>query len=369
MHTKIVPTRSAARVLWYHENKVEKGVAECITAGNMIKDVDDLTIKEKQFHLERLLTLNDRVSQKVLHIFIDFHESDKIDKDGMRSLVRDYMEGMGWDRQPYLAYVHHDTLHTHLHIVSSRIRWDEPPISISMSNIFKTHKVSRQLEKQYGLYQAGTRIPDEEWRELHPVRALEKGTTSLRATMNAILDFVVPHYNYTNLEEFNAVLTLYRVQANTGAPGGNIRHVGGLVYYPLTEDGKLSGPYIKASHLEQRPTLKKLTAQFEINRGLRQQQEERVTTAVDWVLYDSRLDLDAFKEALGNERISIVLDDKKVWYVDHKARVVHSGESLGHRYDGGGLFERLIPKEIYHQQLKEKLALEPRRGQRISGDL
>jgi hypothetical protein len=370
MHTKIVPTGNHARVLWYHENKVKKGVAECIAAGNMIKDVDDLTVSEKQFHLERLLSLNDRVRQKGLHIFIDFHESDKkIDKPNLQRLVRDYMQGMGWERQPYLAYLHHDTLHTHLHIVSSRIRWDEPPIPFSLSNVFKSYEVSRQLEKQYGLHQAGVRVPDEEWRELHPVQMLEKGTTSQRATMNAILDFVIPQYNYTNMDDLNAVLNLYRVRASTGDPGGTIRQSGGLVYYPLTEDGKLSRPYIKASRLHQRPTLRKLEAQFEINRGLRQQQEERVTTAIDWVLYDSRLDLDAFKEALSGERISLVLDDKKVWYVDHKDRVVHSGESLGHRYDGGGLFERLVPKEIYHQQVKEKLALQTRRGQRISGDL
>jgi hypothetical protein len=373
MHTKIVPTSNLARVLWYHENKVKQGVAECIYAANMIKDVDDLTTREKQFNLERLLTLNDRVRQKVLHVFVAFHESDKIDKPNLRSLARDYMQGMGWERQPWLAYLHRDSLYTHLHIVSSRIRWNEPPIPFSLSNVFKSYAVSRQLEKQYGLYQAGIRIPDEEWRELHPVQALEKGTTSQRATMNAIMDFVIPNYNYTNLEELNAVLELYRVRASTGEPGGTIRQAGGLVYYPLTEDGRLSKPYIKASHLQQRPTLQKLAAQFEINRGLRQQQEERVTTAVDWVLYDSCLDLDAFKEALGNERISLVMDGEtnrqKVWYVDHKDRVVHSGESLGQRYSASGLLERLVPKEVYHQELNERLALHPRRGQRISGDL
>src|ERR1700722_13741389 len=113
MHTKIVAAAKLTRVLWYHENKVKQGAAECIDAGNMIKDVDDLTIKEKQFHIERLLSLNDRVRQKVLHIFIDFHESDKIDKPNLRSLVRDYMGGMGWERQPWLAYLHRDTLYTH----------------------------------------------------------------------------------------------------------------------------------------------------------------------------------------------------------------------------------------------------------------
>jgi len=369
MHTKIVSAVEIARVLWYHEHKVRKGVAECIYAGNMIKDAGDLTVEEKQFHIERLLSLNDRVRQRVLHIFIDFHESDKIEKAEMRSLVRDYMRAMGWERQPYLAYLHQDALHMHLHIVSSRIRWDEAPISLSMSNRFKSYEVSRHLEKRYGLYQAGIRVPDEEWKELHPVQALVKGTTSQLATMNAIMDVVIPHYNYTNLDELNAILQLYRVRASKGEPGGVIRRNGGLVYYPLTEDGRLSRPYIKASRLQQRPTLRKLEVQFEINRELRLKQEERVTTAVDWVLYDTRLDLDAFKEALGNERISLVGDNHQVWYVDHKARIVHSGESLGQRYDASGLFDRLVPKEVYQQELQERLALQPRRGQRISGDL
>jgi hypothetical protein len=369
MHTKLVSAVKIARVLAYHEHKVKKGVAECIYAGNMIKDADDLTLREKQFHFERLLSLNDNIRQKVLHIFIAFHESDKIGTDDMRALVRDYMKGMDWDRQPYLAYLHRDALYKHLHVVSSRIRWDESPIYMYRTNVFKSYEVSRQLEKQYGLYQAGIRVPDEEWRELHPVQTLEKGTTSLHPTMNAIMDLVIPHYNYTNLEELNAVLRLYRVRASTGQPGGLIQQARGLVYYPLAEDGHSTKPYVKASDLLQRPTLQKLEAQFEINRQLRQQQEERVTTVVDWVLYDSRLDLDAFKAALGNERISLVLENKKIWYVDHKDRIVHSGDSLGHRYHSAGLLERLVPREVYHQELKERLALQPRRGQRISGDL
>ena len=366
MHTKIIPAGNVTRVLWYHENKVKKGVAECVLAGNMIKEVDKLTLKEKQFHLERLLSLNDRVRQKLMHIFIDFHQSDKIDKANLQRLVLDYMKGMDWERQPYLAYLHRDSLYTHLHIVSSRIQADGVPIQTSLSNLFKSSELSRQLEKRYGLHQAGIRIPDEEWRELHPVQALEKGTTSQRATMNAILDFVIPQYNYTNLEELNAVLQLYRVRASLGEPGGVIRQHGGLSYYPLTEDGQLSRPYIKASRLEQRPTLKKLTERFEINRGLRQQQEERITTAVEWALYDSRLDLGAFKETLANERISVVHDNNKIWYVDHKARVVHSGDSLGDRYAAKGLIERLVPTEVYQQELKQRLALQQRRGQRIS---
>jgi hypothetical protein len=332
----------------------------------MIKDVDDLTLKEKHYHIDRLLSLNDLVRQKVLHIFISFHETDKIDKDIMRKLSQDYMEGMGWHKQPYLVYLHHDALYTHLHIVSSRIRRDDLPIYMYRSNVLKSYEVSRRLEKEYGLYQAGVRIPDEEWANLHPAQTLEKGVTSLRPTMNAILALVIPQYNYTTLEELNAVLGLYRIRAN---PGENR----GVIYVPLTADGEEIRPYIKASALRQRPTLKVLETKFAANREIRQRQEERVTTAVDWVLLNNPLDLANFKEALANERISVVLERKadqpKIWYVDHQSRSVHTGESLGPRYSTEGLLKRLVPEEVYQQHLKERLALEPRRGQRISGDL
>ena len=56
--------KSVHGVLYYHEQKLKQGVAECLYAGNMIKDARDLTLKDKQFYLQRLESLNDRVEQK-----------------------------------------------------------------------------------------------------------------------------------------------------------------------------------------------------------------------------------------------------------------------------------------------------------------
>ena len=292
----------------------------------------------------------------------------------MRRLAQDYMEGMGWHKQPYLVYLHHDAKYTHLHIVSSRIRRDDTPIYMFRTHVLKSYReVSRQLEKRYGLYQAGVRIPDKEWAILHPPQIVEMGVTSLRPTMNAVLDLVIPHYNYTNLEELNAALSLYRIRASTGQENGRIRKSRGLVYIPLTETGEPTRPYVKASVLRQRTNLNVLLARFAVNREVRQRQEERVTTAIDWVLLNNSMDLATFKETLANERISIVqetkVDKPKLWYIDHQSMTVYSGESLGVRYNAPGLQERLIPAEVYQQQQKERLAQEPRRSQRISGEL
>jgi hypothetical protein len=340
----------------------------------MIKDAADLTLKDKRFHLDRLLSLNENIRQKVLHIFIAFHQTDNIDKEKMRDVSQEYMEGMGWGKQPYLVYLHRDALHTHLHVVSSRIRKDDPPIYMYRTNVLKSYELSRQLEKRHGLYQAGQRIPDKEWASLHPPRTVEMGVTPLRPTMNAVLDLVIPHYNYTNLEELNAVLGLYRIRASMGQRDGLIRQSGGLIYNPLAENGKPMETYVKASALHKRPTLKVIEARFTANRLQRSRQEERVTAAIDWALFGETPDLPAFREQLTAKGISLVLDDTdrqrpRLWFVDHQTRAVYDSESLGTSYTAKAILDRLVPEAIYQQRLQERLTQEPRQGQRISGYL
>jgi hypothetical protein len=369
MHTKIRSSKNLMEVLWYHERKVKKEVAECIYAGNMIKDAEDLTLKEKSYHIERLLSLNDRVEKKVLHTIVSFHTDDHPEKEKLRQLIREYMEGMGWARQPYVAYLHQDTQHLHVHIVSSRICWDGPRIDPSRRVTLKSFELSRRLEDEHGLFQAGRRMPDQEWAEQHPLQVVQLGVTPLRPAINAVLDHVIPHYNYTSLEELNAVLGLYKVKAIVVHDERRTRQHQGIVYAPLDENGVKEHAYLTARVLRQKATLKVLEARFEANRPLREMTRARVITSIDWAMAGKAPSVGEFKSFLEKRQIQVVLRDDQIYYVDQQSQAVLSGTSLGERYSATSILQRCQPENVEQQRLKEQLTEKPRLRHGLPGAL
>ncbi len=370
MHTKIRSSKNLMEVLWYHERKVKNGVAECIYAGNMIKDAEDLSLKEKQYHIERLLSLNDRVEKKTLHVIVSFHTDDHPDKEKLRQLIPEYMEGMGWARQPYVAYLHRDTQHLHVHIVSSRIVFEGQRIDPSRRVTLKSFELSRRLEERHGLFQAGRRMPDQEWAEQHPLQEVQLGVTPLRPAINAVLDRIIPLYNYTSLEELNAVLGLYNVKAILVHDERRIRQHQGIVYAPLDKNGIKEHAYLTARVLRQKATLKVLEARFEANKPGREAIRAQVTTAVDWAMAGKAPSIQAFKTFLEKRRIQVVLDNgPQIYYVDQQSLAVFNGAALGERYGGPSILQRCLPENRQQQRLKEQLNEKPRLRHRLPGAL
>ena len=348
MHTKWNVNRSIRHVLYYHERKVRLGQAECLYAGNMIKDADQLSLREKQFFFERLQSLNDRVERKTLHIFISFPPKESPDNETVRSLGKDYMQGMGLGDRPYLIYRHWDALHDHIHIVTSSIKNDGTKLDIWQGNLMRSYQLSRQLERKYGLYQAGRQMPDEEWARQHPVQKIEYGAMSLKPAINAVVDKVIPTYKYTSLEELNVLLAPYQLKAGRG------------LFYPLNKNGEQEPVCYRASTLRQKPTWENLQGRFEANRELREPFRRKVTTAVDWAMAGKAPTEEGFKALLEKQRIAVVLrkdagKGDRIWYIDQSSRSVFDGEGLGERYTAPSLQQRFTPGTGEEQRLKEQL--------------
>ena len=73
MYAKIRISKNIKNVLYYHEEKISKGQAHCLYAGNFIKDLNDLTWSDKVYHFQRLSSLNDGVRRPIVHISLNFH--------------------------------------------------------------------------------------------------------------------------------------------------------------------------------------------------------------------------------------------------------------------------------------------------------
>jgi hypothetical protein len=376
MHIKQKSSLSLEREIHYHEQKVAQKQAVCLLAVNMLKEADQLTIREKQFFLERLQSLNDGVKRKTLQIFQSYHKDDVLDDNKMRKITREFMNEMDLGNQPYLVYRHWDTPHPHAHIVTTNIRPDGTRINLWGAEWLKSMRLARTLEQKYELYRAGQRIPDDEWARRYPAQKLVYGVTELKPTMNAILEAVLPNYKYTTLEELNMLLRPYQMKASRGKEDGVIYKRQGLIYILLNGQGQHENTYIKASTLRCKPTLRNLQQRFTENATLRETYRQRLTTAIDWIFYKQSVSEEAFRQALQKQKINIMQEEspkgglRHIYYIDQLTKTVWDGGALGQRYSASGIRERCIPAENYQQQLQQqKLVQKQGLRQRLRPDL
>lgn len=355
MHAIIRFNRSIARVLKYHQQKVNLGSGENIAAENFVLDREKLTLAEAQYQFDLLHSRNDRVARNVLHVFLSFDEHEKIDNGKMAAVAEDYLEGMGFQQQPWLAYRHYDSLIPHAHLVSSTVREDGVKLKIEMRDLYHSRDLTHALEESYGLNKGNRQslLLDE---NRHGWDKIEYGEKPLYPSINRVLEEVVPNYAYTSLDELNAVLSLHNLRA-----GQPVRHAdtgghNGLYYRALTDEGVPLKSKFDASIFPSKPTLANLEDRFAANQLTREPARSHLATAIDWCLTGTPLSVSALKEALAYEGISVVTRQdaagqwQNCWFVDHNSRTVFESAELGENYSAANLAIRCIPEETYRRQ-------------------
>jgi hypothetical protein len=340
--------------------------ADCILAENFLKDAEDLSRKDKLIHFQRLNSLNERTKLNTVHISMNFHPSEQLSNEQMKQLAKEYMEGIGYGEQPYLVYRHYDSNHPHLHLVSTKIQEDGGAIHLNKAIRHDSLRISRELEIKHSLVKL--RIKDVQ--QMQALRTTD-GQESTGQKIEKALEAVIPNYKYTNLSELNALLKTYHVEAYRGKEDSRLYQRRGLMYRVINEKGQRISAPIKASALENKPTLKHLETRFEINANLREKHRQRLTTAIDWSFYKKALSFEALQKALKEEKISIVTqNDEKgavqnIWYVDRLNKAVFEASNLGQRYTAAEIFKKCMPDELYQQEQQQlqkqeqKLRLRP----------
>ena len=91
--------------------------------------------------------------QRYSHITINLPHGEHLENDDFYKLAQDYMDGMGYAGQPYVVVRHNDTLHEHIHIVSTTIK--ENGSRVNLSHDYRRNVATQKyLEKSYGLSQS-----------------------------------------------------------------------------------------------------------------------------------------------------------------------------------------------------------------------
>jgi hypothetical protein len=362
MVARIVITRSPAKILTYNEEKVSQGKAEFIHARNFLQDKPDLSYASKLRRFQELGELNARSHAKMLHATLNFQPGEHLSNEQLSALADRYMHGLGMSDQPYLVYRHEDANHPHIHLVSTLIQPDGSRIRDSYMATRLSEPTRKAIEKEFHLQPArrSSKSPVPSPDQVQKITP--DSEIPVTQSMNRVLGMVAKHYNFTNRNEFNAILRGYNLIAETGSPGSKTHRHQGVYYTALDDHGNKISPPVMASQLTSRPTTSSLNEKFRESRSARTDSLVSIRQRLDWILDQQPPTLRAVVSQLQRDGIEVVTppangrNAHEQIYVDHRIRIAISGEALGPAYTAAGIAKAIHPhkQQSHHQQAQQR---------------
>lgn len=147
MIAKISSGKNFYGVANYNQKKINEGQGAVLYKQKLVKT----TPKSLQNSFDSFRT--SRVSKPVFHVSLSFSEKDKskLSNDKMVEITKDYLEKMGYSKQPYIVYRHDDTKHPHVHILTSRVDIGSGKKLPHDHEHRKSKRITDELEVKYDL--------------------------------------------------------------------------------------------------------------------------------------------------------------------------------------------------------------------------
>ncbi|REA58208.1 relaxase [Dyadobacter luteus] len=335
----------------YNERKVSQAVASFLDAGFYLENKQDLNYHSKLSRLVKRNALNPNVKVNTLHISLNFSPDEKLSDERLKEIARSYLAKIGFEKQPYLLYQHHDSGHPHVHLITTTIRADGRAIRLHNIGRNQSEKARKELETEFGLIRAEDQNKQNYELKAPALQLAQYRKTETKKAISSVLHGVLKQYKYASAAELNAVLALYGVLADRGSENSRIYKNQGLVYRLLDQNGTKIGVPIKASDFHFKPTLKYLNARFEINQTERVQYRARIKNAVDLTLLSQSHSVESLSLALKKQGILLVSrrsDQGQIYgltYIDQVTKCVFNGSALGKTYSAKAIVERCKLKE------------------------
>lgn len=331
--------------------KVQKGAARTLFAANYLNEADKMNFYQKLSEFKRLNSLNERAVTKTLHVSLNFDSSEKLVDNRLIEIANDYMERIGFGKQPYLVYKHLDAAHPHIHIVSTTIQKDGSRISTHNIGRNQSEKARKEIELKFRLIRAERQqhLTNSDIKPLQLERAAY-GKSETKRSISNIVTAIFSQYKFSSLPEFNAALKQYNVVADRGQEEGRIYKNHGLIYRILDAEGNKVGVPIKASSIGCRPILSNLEQRFTMNEPAKESLKQRIKNAIDDCLQSSSGNMKSLAAALAQKQIYAVLRQNSkgrlygITFVDNQNKVVFNGSDLGKGYSAAALQNRVVIK-------------------------
>ena len=245
MIAKISATENLGGAIGYNFKKVEKGEASILLAAELYQDKEGTyTMAEVFADMQALIPEKCRTKKMVFHCSLNPHPDEKLSDETLTQIAKEYMEALGYGKQPYIVFKHNDIAREHIHIVSLRVDSRGQKINDKFEKR-RSKKITDALERKFSLIPS-SKVTDKAMKETPKIDTTQR---NIKEQMSNVVRMVLKHYRFCSLGELNAILSKYNLAVEEVKTEFRRKKYDGLVYVPTDDKGgKISTP-INASDI------------------------------------------------------------------------------------------------------------------------
>ena len=356
MIAKISATENLGGALGYNFKKVEKEEASILFAQNLYQDREGrYTMEEVLADMEALIPRKCRTKKAVFHCSLNPHPDEKLSDETLTQIPKEYMEALGYGKQPYIVFKHSDIAREHIHIVSLRVNGEGKKINDKFEKR-RSKKITDTLERKFGLIPS-SKVTDKAMKETPKIDTTQR---NIKEQVASILRMVMKHYRFCSLGELNAILGKYNLAVEEVKTEFRGKNYDGLVYVPTDDKGNKVSTPIHASDIGRGVGY---TAVQNRMQKSKQNVKPLIPTVRNKVLQTMRTSPNTEKELrqrLEEQGLRVVIRKNEsgriygITFIDDKEGIALNGSRLGKGY-AANVFNGYFSNPTYNPFLDETL--------------
>lgn len=333
MIAKIGRSSNLFEILSYNNTKIQQEKGEILLTNKMIETLNgQYSVPQLMKSFDPYLIANQKTEKHTLHISLNPDPEDHVSDQKYKEIAEQYMREMGYGEQPFVVFKHTDIDRSHIHIISVCVDENGKKISDQFEKM-KSMKICRELEKEFGL-QPATEKQSQQNEKIFRAVNYKKG--DVKSQISSVIRHLPEYYQFQTLGEYNALLSLYNITTEQieGELHGKLKR--GLLYFPLSDDGKKTGHPLKASLFGKTAGLESLQLHFEkCKLSLKNHPAQESLKSLILKTFQSTNNESDFKRNLALHQIDTVIRRNEkgriygVTFIEHQSKTVWNGSRLG----------------------------------------
>ena len=356
MIAKISATENLGGSLGYNFKKVEKEEASILLAQGLYQNKEGTYMMAEVFaDMEALIPKKCRTKKMVFHCSLNPHPDEKLSDETLTQIAKEYMEALGYGKQPYIVFKHSDIAREHIHIVSFRVDSKGRKINDKFEKR-RSKQITDALERKFGLIPS-SKVSGKVETET-PKVDIDRG--NIKEQVASVVRMVLKHYRFCSLGELNAILSKYNLAVEEVKTEFRGRKYDGLVYVPADDKGdKVSSP-IHASDIERGVGYTAVQNRMQKSKQTIKPLIPAVREKVLHVMRTSPQTEEALRQRLEEQRLRVTIRKNEsgriygITFIDDEQGIALNGSRLGKGY-AANVFNAYLSNPTHNPFLDETL--------------